>query len=109
MQQQMRQQGMANPMQRDPSNMDMAGQRPQTPGDAPSPSKRQRTDGANFDGQGMQARPGMPSQQMLAGNNLMLQNGMGGDLNQGQLGFVGPNGQKLEVGSPISSPQTSFP
>ena len=62
-------------MRRDPSEMDMNGQRPRTPsnGDhAPSPSKRLRIDGIPFNGQGMIPNgrvppPGMPGQ-MVGGD-----------------------------------------
>lgn len=63
-------------MRRDPSEMDMNGQRPRTPsnGDhAPSPSKRLRIDSMPFNGQGMMPNggrvppPGMPGQ-MVGGD-----------------------------------------
>ena len=50
---QMQRQGMMQGMRREPSDMDMNGQRPRTPsaGDhAPSPNKRQRMDGVPFNG-----------------------------------------------------------
>jgi hypothetical protein len=83
---------MAQNMQRDPSSMDMAGQRPQTPGgsidNAPSPSKKPRLDNGN----GFEA-PGMVPGGRPMGNP-MMQNGMA-DV---QMNAFGPNGQpKLEV------------
>lgn len=76
---------MGQQMQRDPSGMDMNGQRPQTPGgdNAPSPSKRPRLEnGTPFDAQGMANRQVSANQQLVAqmGPNgqqqLMQQNGM---------------------------------
>ncbi|KAI9150421.1 Transcriptional activator somA [Paramyrothecium foliicola] len=71
-------QAKQNPMQRDPSGMDAnRGDRPSSPAsgeNAPSPSKRQRIDGAQFNpnqpGAGMpNGRPGQPMQaQQMAGN-----------------------------------------
>jgi hypothetical protein len=66
-------------MQRDPSTMEMNGQRPQTPGDnAPSPSKRPRIDNGAFDGQGMMNRvAGMQQGGNVGANGSqpMMQNG----------------------------------
>lgn len=84
---QMKGQGMmATNMQRDGSGMDMNGQRPQSPGsneNAPSPNKRPRMEGNNFNGQGMAAgrTQGMPQQPMTttsAGqpNQMLLAGGM---------------------------------
>jgi hypothetical protein len=67
---QMNKQGlMAANMQRDGSGMDMNGQRTQSPNstdNAPSPAKRARIEGGQFNGQGMNARgtQGMPQQAM---------------------------------------------
>jgi hypothetical protein len=91
-----RKMGMGVPMHREPSNMEMGGQRPQTPGgsmdNAPSP-KRQKLDDGGFNGPaGMQPgnRP-MPNSQM---GGAMMNNGMG----DGPNSFAGPNGQpKPEV------------
>jgi hypothetical protein len=90
---------MAGQMQRDPSGMDLAGQRPQTPGEsAGSPSKRARTDGNGFDGQtmGPGGRP-MPNQQMGNNGQLILQNGMNEMTQQQMNAFHAQNGQKMEV------------
>ena len=98
MQQEMHQRKMMGAqMQRDPSNMEMGVQRPQTPGgsmdNAPSPKRPKLDDGSGFNGPGMQPgnRP-MPNSQM---GNPMMNNGMGdAQVNA----FAGPNGQpKLEV------------
>ncbi|ORY15705.1 hypothetical protein BCR34DRAFT_584878 [Clohesyomyces aquaticus] len=78
-------------MQRDGSGMDMNGQRPQSPGsseNAPSPNKRPRVEGNNFNGQPMGARSqGMPQQPMgattAAQANPML---LAGGMNSGQFG-----------------------
>jgi hypothetical protein len=101
---QLQQKMMANQMQRDPSSMDMGGQRPQTPGEsAGSPSKRARTDGNGFDGQAMGpgGRP-MPNQQMANNGQLILQNGMNEMTQQQMSAFhAGQNGQqKMEVRLP---------
>ena len=85
------------PMRRDPSEMDMNGQRPRTPssGDhAPSPSKRLRMDPVPFNGQPMMPNgrgppPGMPGQ-MVGGDantaqNLLAVNGINpGNLSESQ-------------------------
>ena len=95
MQQRMQQQ--AQQMQRDGSNMEMGGQRAQSPaqGDnAGSPSKRPRTDGNGFNGQPMGPAgrgQGMPGQQFAnaqgPNGQMMLQNGINpGDMPQGQMG-----------------------
>lgn len=88
--QQQQHQMLQQNMRRDPSNLDVNGQRPHTPsaGDhAPSPSKRQRIDGAPFNQQmipnGRGPPPGMPGQMMGGGdqqsqhaNQLLLNNGI---------------------------------
>jgi hypothetical protein len=85
-------------MQRDPSQMEMGGQGPQTPGqsmdNAPSPSKRPRLDNGGFEG-GMAGRP----QMAMAANGQLIQNGM----NPQQMNSFAPgaNGQlKMEVCRP---------
>jgi hypothetical protein len=90
---------MGQQMQRDPSNMEMNGQRPQTPGDnAPSPTKRPRLDsGPAFEAQAManrQVSGGQPMPNMGAnGNAQLIANGV-------MANFAGPNGTlKLEVRS----------
>lgn len=102
-----------NLMQRDGSNMEMGGQRPNTPSsmeNAPSPSKRPRLDGGGgFNGQSMgpagrgqpMSGPQMNNLNAAAGANggMLLQNGVP-DIHQQQLGFAAqtPNmQQKLEV------------
>jgi hypothetical protein len=101
------QQMMANEMKRDGSNMEMGGQRPQSPSgeNAPSP-KRARLEGANgFPGQnGPGGRPGQPGPQ--PGNHvgpngqMLLQNGIGGpnDMNAQQL-MGNPNMQMANAQS----------
>ena len=67
-------------MRRDPSDMDMNGQRPRTPsaGDhAPSPNKRQRIDGNPFNAAphmmpNVRGPPGMPGQMMGGGGDSAL-------------------------------------
>lgn len=102
--QQMAQAKMMNPMQRDGSNMDMSGQRSNSPGsmeNAPSPSKRPRLEGANaFNGQPMgpagrgqpMSGPQMSNLNAAAGPNggMLLQNGVP-DLQQQQMAFAGQN------------------
>jgi hypothetical protein len=102
-----------NMMQRDGSNMEMGGQRPNTPSsmeNAPSPSKRPRLDGGSgFNGQPMgpagrgqpMSGPQMNNLSAAAGANggMLLQNGVP-DLQQQQMGFASqtPNmQQKIEV------------
>jgi len=101
-----------NLMQRDGSNMEMGGQRPNTPSsmeNAPSPSKRPRLDGGSgFNGQPMgpagrgqpMSGPQMNNLSAAAGANggMLLQNGVP-DLQQQQIGFVSqnPTMQKIEV------------
>jgi hypothetical protein len=87
-------------MQRDPSNMDMGGQGPQTPGttidNAPSPSKRPRLDNGGFEGAPMPGRQPMAQMTMTANGPQMIQNGMGAP----QMNAFGPgaNGPlKMEV------------
>lgn len=75
-------------MQRDGSNMEMGGPRPQSPGsgdNAPSPSKRPRLDGQGFNGQQMNAArsqgmqgPGMGQTSASAAHagQMLLQNGI---------------------------------
>ena len=75
-------------MRRDPSDMDVNGQRPRTPssGDnAPSPSKRPRLEGAPFNGQmmpnGRGPLQGMQGQQMMdmnanQANQMLVKNGI---------------------------------
>ena len=76
-------------MRREPSDMDMNGQRPHTPssGDnAPSPSKRQRLDGAQFNGQmmangrgplhNMQGQPMMDMNGHNQANQILMRNGI---------------------------------
>ena len=96
--QQMRQhQMMQQQMRRDPSDMDINGQRPRTPsaGDhAPSPSKRQRLDGVPFNPQmmpnGRGPPHGMPGQQMMGdaalnANSMLVNNGINpGNLSDSQ-------------------------
>jgi len=90
-----------NPMQRDGSNMEMGGQRPNTPGsmeNAPSPSKRPRLDGGTaFGGQPIgpagrgqpMSGPQMNNLNAPAGPNgsMLLQNGVT-DLQQQHMGFA---------------------
>lgn len=76
--QQMAQLQLQNKMQREHSDMDMNGHRPQSPGsadNAPSPSKRPRLEGVQPGGQQM-APNGRPQGQMPNQLNLM-QNGIG--------------------------------
>ena len=92
------QQLLQQQMRRDPSDMDVNGQRPHTPssGDnAPSPSKRPRLDSAPFNGQMVpngRGGPlqGMPGQQMMdmnmQANQRLMRNGINpGELSQAQL------------------------
>ena len=94
----MQRQGMMQGMRRDPSDMDMNGQRPRTPsgGDhAPSPNKRQRIDGVPFNGAphmmpNGRGPPGMPGQMMggdaaLNANHLLMNSGINpGNLSDSQ-------------------------
>ncbi|KAI1935982.1 hypothetical protein LOZ66_004900 [Ophidiomyces ophidiicola] len=75
---------MHHQMQREHSDMDINGHRPQSPSsveNAPSPSKRPRLDGAQVNGQQMtpngraqsQGMPGQPNQQT---NSLLMQHGI---------------------------------
>ena len=86
-----------HPMRRDPSDIDINGQRPRTPsaGDhAPSPSKRQRLDGVPFNPQmlpnGRGPPQGIPGQQVMGdpalnANNLLMNNGINpGNLSDSQ-------------------------
>lgn len=85
-QMQMLQQAKQNQMQRDPSNMNANQDRPSSPAsgeNAPSPSKRQRIDGAPFNPNqpgAMMAngRPGqvMAGQQMAAAHQMLTANGI---------------------------------
>ena len=93
---------LQNPMQRDGSNMEMGGQRSNSPGsmdNAPSPSKRPRLEGGNgFNGQQMGPAGRGQSISVSQMNNLnaaagpnagmMLPNGVP-DLQQQQLAFAG--------------------
>ncbi|KAK4695746.1 hypothetical protein P7C71_g2060, partial [Lecanoromycetidae sp. Uapishka_2] len=98
MQRQMQHQAQQQAMRRDPE-MDMNGQRPRTPSasdHAPSPSKRQRMDGVQFNGQQMMPNgrgppPGMPGQMMggpgtaVNANQLLEMNGINpGNLSDSQ-------------------------
>jgi hypothetical protein len=92
---------MGQQMQRDPSNMEMNGQRPQTPGDnAPSPSKRPRLDnGPAFEAQAMANR-------QVSGTQPMANMGANGAQHMIASGVMpnfptGANGTlKLEVSPP---------
>jgi hypothetical protein len=89
---------MGQQMQRDPSNMEMNGQRPQTPGDnAPSPTKRPRLDnGPAFEAQAMANRQVSGSQPMANmganGTQHMIGNGVMANFTAGANGTL-----KLEV------------
>ncbi len=85
---------------RDPSEMDMNGQRPRTPSasdHAPSPSKRQRMDGVPFSGPQMmpngQVQRGMPpsvigGEAAQSANHLLMNNGINpGNLSDFQFAF----------------------
>ncbi|KAF2471069.1 uncharacterized protein BDR25DRAFT_30093 [Lindgomyces ingoldianus] len=89
---QMKSQMMSAQMQRDGSGMDMNGQRPQSPGsteNAPSPNKRPRVEGNNFNGQqmGVARSQGMQQQPMGAtsaaqANQMLLAGGMNSGFNE---------------------------
>ena len=96
---QMRNQQQMIQMRRDPSEMDMNGQRPRTPSasdHAPSPSKRQRMDGVPFNAQQMMQNgrgppPGMAGQMMggptanQAASDILMQGGINpGNLSDSQ-------------------------
>ncbi|CAD6591660.1 MAG: hypothetical protein ASARMPREDX12_006267 [Alectoria sarmentosa] len=91
---QMQRQGMMQGMRRDPSDMDMNGQRPRTPsaGDhAPSPNKRQRMDSVPFNGAPHMMQNGRGPPQMMGGdsalnaNHLLMNNGINpGNLSDSQ-------------------------
>ena len=96
-------------MQRDGSLGDNRAQSPNSIENMGSPSKRPRTDGGNFNGQPGQAGRGqpMPSQQMgnMAGGpgpngQMMLQNGLSGDMSQQQMNAfsaAAPNAQQKSM------------
>ena len=95
---QMHRQAMMQGLRRDPSDMDMNGQRPRTPSageHAPSPNKRQRMDGVPFNGTPQmmpngRGPPGMPGQMMggesaINANHLLMHNGINpGNLSDSQ-------------------------
>ena len=98
------QQAQMMQMQRDQSEMDMNGHRPQSPSsadNAPSPSKRPRLDGGPMNGQqlapnGRGQGQGMPGQP----NPLMMQNGLNARMTpQAQAAFqpTGPGAQQKSI------------
>ncbi|KAF2206053.1 hypothetical protein GQ43DRAFT_1618 [Delitschia confertaspora ATCC 74209] len=101
---QMKPQGMTAPnMQRDHSGMDLNGQHPQSPAsaeNAPSPNKRPRVEGNNFNGQpmGPTRTQGMSQQPMGAtaqGNQMMM--GAGNQFNDFAQPTSNVNKASLEV------------
>ena len=93
MQQQMAQNKMQmQQMQREQGDVEMNGQRPQTPGDPDnggSPSKRPRLDGQHFNGQ---LAPNGRGQGVPPQVGMMMQNGMPKGMGQGQFqGFQNQN------------------
>jgi hypothetical protein len=90
---QLQQKMMQTQMQRDGSMGDNRPQSPNSVENMGSPSKRPRTDGGNFNGQPGPAGRGqpMPNQQqmgsMSGGPNggMLLQNGLGNDMNPQQM------------------------